>query len=112
MKKKPKSKVPEIVMRSVVTLEAKNMIAIMAKKLSITPAVLSGMWISQFDPNDEMLMEKVRHLKAKSEVDKLTKTRIALMAQLRGRGILQEIVNLDNSDLSVMLNKIKNRLNK
>ena len=111
-KKKIKKKVPEIFMRASITLETKNMIVIMAKKLGVSQAVLCGMWVSQFNPNDEMLVEKIRHAKAKMEVDRLTKTRNALMAQLRGKGIMQEILDLDNADLSVMLNKIKNRLNK
>ncbi len=111
-KKKVKKKEPEIFIRASVTLETKNMIVTMARKLGVSQAVLCGMWVSQFNPNDEMLVEKIRHAKAKAEVDRLTKTRISLMAQLRTKGIMQELVDLDNSDLNMMLHKIKNRLNK
>jgi len=113
MKKKKVKKVnTTVVITANVTIETKSMIALMARKLGVTQAVLCGMWVSQFDPNNEMLVEKVRHAKAKLEVDRLTQTRISLISQLKTKGIMQELIDLDNSDFNLMLHKIKNRLNK
>lgn len=111
-RKKRVESVPHVVMMANVTPETKAMIKSMARKLGVSQGCLCGMWMAQFDPNNEMLLEKVRHIKAKEEVLRLSATRNALIAKLHGKGVLYELTQLDSADLNVMIDKIKRRKNK
>jgi len=58
------------------------------------------------DPGNEMLIERVLHLRAKTEVDRLSSTRNALIARLRQRGVMQTLNDMSNEELQEMIGKI------
>lgn len=113
MSKKPFQRIDETrIIRVPVRYETKDIIVDVSKKMGIGYIELCGMWLEQIDLNDKILMEKVRCLKARREIERLNATRNALVAKLKTKGIMEEIDEMDESDLRVFLNKIKKRMNK
>ncbi|MGZ8172603.1 MAG: hypothetical protein ACXWT0_01745 [Methylobacter sp.] len=103
---------PTTAIKVEVSWEVKEMIVALSKKLGVRHVDLCGMWVAQINPDDDMLLEKIRHMKAKNEAERLSSTRNVLIAKLLGKGVMREIADMDNDDLQVMINKLKKRRGK
>lgn len=90
----------------------RDAIEIMSLKFGISQKKLCGMWLDLIDPENAILLEKIRDIKVKNEVKILTTTRNALMAKLYQKGVIQDIAELDSHNLHEMIIKIKEKRDK
>lgn len=92
-----------------VTWEVKELISSIAKKMGIRQSELCGIWLNMIDINSQELIDRVIHIKAKREVEKLSKTRNALLARLKRKGILDEMDNMSVEELSDFIKMVSKR---
>lgn len=95
-----------------ISWECKELLKSLSKTMGVRQSELCRVWMEQINPADESLRNKIRHIRAAREVEKLSKTRISLINQLRSKDVLGELNNMSDSDLRILINRIRKRRNK